>query len=96
MNIAVIKASNKGKLIFASYKNIDLEVGNYIVFEMDKTLNIGKIIQLDKNSKRNVDAEIIRCCERNGLLRSSKLHLVFIKPYAVLPSPAMTASVLAR
>ena len=67
MNIAVIKSSNKGKLIFASYKNIDLEVGNYIVFEMDKTLNIGKIIQLDKNSKRNVDAEIIRIASKKDI-----------------------------
>lgn len=67
MNIAVIKASNKGKLIFASYKNIDLEVGNYIVFEMDKTLNIGKIIQLDKNSKRNVDVEIIRIASKKDI-----------------------------
>ncbi len=67
MDIAVIKLTNKGKLIFASYEDIELEVGKYVVFDMDKTLNIGKIIQLDKNSKKNIDAKIVRIASKKDI-----------------------------
>jgi len=67
MDIAVIKLNNKSKLVFASYKDIELEVGKYVVFDMDKTLNIGKVIQLDKNSKRTVDAEIVRIASKKDI-----------------------------
>lgn len=35
---------------------------------------------------------VARCCERKGILRKSKLHLEYVKPYAVLPSLVMTDS----
>lgn len=67
MNIAVIKLSNKSKIIFASYNDIELSVGEYVVFEIDKTLNIGKIIQLDENSKRGAEANIIRIASKKDI-----------------------------
>jgi hypothetical protein len=35
---------------------------------------------------------VLSCCERHGMLRKSKKHLVFIKPYAHLPKAALIDS----
>lgn len=83
MNIAVIKQSKKNKLVLASYKDLELEIGNYVVFEIDKTLNIGKILQLETNSKKNVDANIIRIASKkdieNNIRNIEEANLAFKK-----------------
>ena len=67
MDIAVIKIVNNCKILFASYKNIELEVGNYVVYEIDNTLNLGKVIQIDKNKKRNIDTNIVRIATKKDI-----------------------------
>jgi len=72
MDVAIIKLSNKSKLVFASFKNIDLEVENYVVYDIDKTINIGKVIQIQKNSKKEYEAEIIRIASKKDVENNLK------------------------
>ena len=67
MMVAIIKMSNKGKLLFANFDDLDIKIGDYVVFEFDKTLNMGKVIQIDSSSNKKLDSKIIRKANKKDI-----------------------------
>lgn len=51
MKTIEVKLCNSDKLV-ATYIDCDVEVGNYVVLEIDKTLNLAKVIALDVDEKK--------------------------------------------
>lgn len=67
MTVAIIKTFKKGKLVFASFNDLNIQIGDYVVFEFDKTLNIGKVIQIDNDNNKKADAKIIRKANKKDI-----------------------------
>lgn len=60
-----------------------------------KCIETGKVYRNSVEASKDIGVgptAITRCCEKQGILRKSKLHLVFIKPYAHLPKAALIDS----
>ena len=51
MKTIEVKLCNNDKLV-STYVDMDVEVGKYVVVEIDKTLNLGKVIALEVNENK--------------------------------------------
>ncbi len=59
MSIVEIKLPNRIKKLYADTNNLDIKLGEYIILEIDKTLNIGKVISFVEEKKISNDNDII-------------------------------------
>lgn len=80
MKIVEIKLTNKLKKIYASYDNIELKIGDSVIIEVDKTLNIGKLLKyVEKNLNEEKDEMVVFPIIRKATKDDLKTNLENIK-----------------
>jgi cell fate regulator YaaT (PSP1 superfamily) len=74
-NIAAICFRRAGKLFYYKYKDLPLQVGNIIVVEIDKGINLAMVIKVDVNCNivnQETVKDIIRIADESDLINYKK------------------------